>query len=363
MTSQVCWLVTLARYVAPEPADSQSLQPSNKKRKKMHPAFTLSVWCQSHVYPWAFILHSSIALQTSAHVYMEAKGAQRFWQHGLPHAGWRSWGWSFFTCIILWPWKASSHFLCFLQILSEALSVKKSSEIATAFREDGLVGDAINNFGKPAQERDFFRWTLVWPCWYVALLSFRHHVAMHILTCARIRLPIKPYTATNLGSLRSFFVLMKMFSTLTLVLSFDSRIPILCTVGLEKKETMCEVSFVLPSDILSYILGQDDIVAKNCLFEDGPDAIGDYWGKEMPSHKARLGLSDEELATCVPLWFHEDGVPHWHSDSQPCCVMCHFHNCEFSGLRCRTWNLTVTFKLCLWTWTNLHVGFGDTFAL
>lgn len=126
-----------------------------------------------------------------------------------------------------------------------------------------------------------------------------------------------------------------------------SRIPILCTVGLEKKETMCEVSFVLPSDILSYILGQDDIVAKNCLFEDGPDAIGDYWGKEMPSHKARLGLSDEELATCVPLWFHEDGVPHWHSDSQPCCVMCHFHNCEFSGLRCRTWNLTVTFKLCL----------------
>lgn len=223
MTSQVCWLVTLARYVAPEPADSQSLQPSNKKRKKMHPAFTLSVWCQSHVYPWAFVLHSSIALQTSAHVYMEAKGAQRFWQHGLPHAGWRSWGWSFFTCIILWPWKASSHFLCFLQILSEALSVKKSSEIATAFREDGLVGDAINNFGKPAQERDFFRWTLVWPCWYVALLSFRHHVAMHILTCARIRLPIKPYTATNLGSLRSFFVLMKMFSTLTLVLSFDSQ--------------------------------------------------------------------------------------------------------------------------------------------
>ena len=56
-------------------------------------------------------------------------------------------------------------------------------------------------------------------------------------------------------------------------------------------------------------------VAKSCLFEDGPDAIGDYWSKEMPSHKARLGLSDEDLATCVPLWFHEDGVPHWHTDS------------------------------------------------
>ena len=31
-----------ARYVAPEPADCQSL----KKRKKMHPAFTSSVCCQ-----------------------------------------------------------------------------------------------------------------------------------------------------------------------------------------------------------------------------------------------------------------------------------------------------------------------------
>ena len=51
--------------------------------------------------------------------------------------------------------------VCFSHVLSEALSVKKSSEIATAFREDGLVGDAINNFGRPAQERDFFRWTLV----------------------------------------------------------------------------------------------------------------------------------------------------------------------------------------------------------
>ena len=51
--------------------------------------------------------------------------------------------------------------VCFLHVLSEALSVKKSSEIATAFREDGLVGDAINNFGRPAQERDFFRWALV----------------------------------------------------------------------------------------------------------------------------------------------------------------------------------------------------------
>lgn len=122
-----------------------------------------------------------------------------------------------------WTVKGSITFpVCFLHVLSEALSVKKSSEIATAFKEDGLVGDTINNFGRPAQERDFFRWTLVWPCWYVASLSVRHHVAMCILTCARIRLPIKPYTATKLGSLH-FFVWMKVFAILTLVLPFDSQ--------------------------------------------------------------------------------------------------------------------------------------------
>ena len=138
---------------------------------------------------------------------------------------------------------------------------------------------------------------------------------MSIFTCARIRLPIKPYTATKLGSLQFFCVDESVCDSYFGTSIRFSRIPILSTVGLEKKETMCEVSFVLPSDILSYILGLDDIVAKSCLFEDGPDAIGDYWSKEMPSHKARLGLSDEDLATCVPLWFHEDGVPHWHTDS------------------------------------------------
>ena len=80
---------------------------------------------------------------------------------------------------------------------------------------------------------------------------------MSIFTCARIRLPIKPYTATKLGSLQFFCVDESVCDSYFGTSIRFSRIPILSTVGLET-ETMCEVSFVLPSDILSYILGQDD---------------------------------------------------------------------------------------------------------
>ena len=42
------------------------------------------------------------------------------------------------------------------------MSVKKSSEIAAAFCEDGVKSLAVKQLAKGPQERDLFRWNLVW---------------------------------------------------------------------------------------------------------------------------------------------------------------------------------------------------------
>ena len=42
------------------------------------------------------------------------------------------------------------------------MSVKKSSEIAAAFCEDGVKSLAVKQLAKGPQGRDLFRWNLVW---------------------------------------------------------------------------------------------------------------------------------------------------------------------------------------------------------
>ena len=52
---------------------------------------------------------------------------------------------------------------CSLRKLAlQAMSVKKSSEIAAAFCEDGVKSLAVKQLAKGPQERDLFRWNLVW---------------------------------------------------------------------------------------------------------------------------------------------------------------------------------------------------------
>ena len=38
--------------------------------------------------------------------------------------------------------------------------MKKTAEIATAFKMDGMKGGTINNFARGSRERDMFKWTL-----------------------------------------------------------------------------------------------------------------------------------------------------------------------------------------------------------
>ena len=44
-------------------------------------------------------------------------------------------------------------------------------------------------------------------------------------------------------------------------------------------------------------------------------SVGQCWGKEDPAFPAGLGAASSDLSTCIPLSFHEDGVPNWHDST------------------------------------------------
>lgn len=52
------------------------------------------------------------------------------------------------------------HYGCFVSFFAKAISVKKGSEIAAAFKRDGVRGFAIKEFSLRSAERDMFRWCL-----------------------------------------------------------------------------------------------------------------------------------------------------------------------------------------------------------
>jgi len=94
------------------------------------------------------------------------------------------------------------------------------------------------------------------------------------------------------------------------------RIPLLCTDGLEKKEMDQDVGFILPSDIIDYVLTYcNEAAAKSSFYTNGRDSVYHYWTKETQSHLDRLGLAIDEFDSTLPLIWHEDAVPHWHGST------------------------------------------------
>ena len=90
----------------------------------------------------------------------------------------------------------------------------------------------------------------------------------------------------------------------------------MCVDGFEKKEMDVDVGFVLPSDIIDYVLTQcSESAAKTAFYTDGITTVCDFWMKELQVHIDRLRLNPEEFATTLPLMWHEDAVPHWHGST------------------------------------------------
>ena len=145
---------------------------------------------------------------------------------------------------------------------TQGLSVRKTAHIAAAFARDGVRGRSITQLAASGRERDFFRW---------------------------VRSPVEPY---------------------------NTEVPILATVGLDKKIVTAEVGFVLPSDMLAAMYCKGEEVMRQCILgADGAAGIASYWAKEDPSFLRELDLSHDEALHTIPMGFHVDGVPKWHDES------------------------------------------------
>ena len=75
-----------------------------------------------------------------------------------------------------------------------------------------------------------------------------------------------------------------------------------------------EVSFVLPSTIISAIFARGPAVCNPCFFDDGPESAPAFWHSEDKQFTDRLGGADS-LSHTLPIYFHEDGVPRWKGES------------------------------------------------
>lgn len=89
----------------------------------------------------------------------------------------------------------------------------------------------------------------------------------------------------------------------------------MCTEGLDRVEKLQEVGFVLPSDIIDYVVKLENPQALKSFFSDGPVAISQFWKGELQSHLDRLALQPNEMSNTLPLLWHEDAVPHWHGET------------------------------------------------
>lgn len=90
----------------------------------------------------------------------------------------------------------------------------------------------------------------------------------------------------------------------------------MCVDGIEKKEMEVDVGFVLPSDIIDYVLTHGSGSAtQSSFYSNGRSAVFEYWMNELQTHVDRLELKPEEFATTLPLMWHEDAVPHWHGST------------------------------------------------
>ena len=91
----------------------------------------------------------------------------------------------------------------------------------------------------------------------------------------------------------------------------------LTTVGLDKKEVLQDVGFLLPSDIIDFVMRQDKSVANSSFFSEGAAEVLKFWLNEDPDHIDRLRLQEEEFALTLPICWHEDAVPHSKTTQRP----------------------------------------------
>ena len=97
--------------------------------------------------------------------------------------------------------------------------------------------------------------------------------------------------------------------------SHNAEDPLLTTVGLDKKEVLQDVGFILPSDIIDFVMRQDKSVAESSFFSEGIQEVEKFWLNEQPDHIQRLRLQREEFASTLPICWHEDAVPHFQNDT------------------------------------------------
>lgn len=89
----------------------------------------------------------------------------------------------------------------------------------------------------------------------------------------------------------------------------------LCTEGLERIEKLQDVGFILPSDIIDYVVKLGDSAALKSFFSDGRDTVKQFWERENERHLLRLELEPDEFPHTLPIMWHEDAVPHWHGET------------------------------------------------
>ena len=65
----------------------------------------------------------------------------------------------------------------------------------------------------------------------------------------------------------------------------------MCAEGLSRAEKLQEVGFVLPSDIIDYVVKLENPPALKSFFSDGPDAVSEFWKGEIQSHLGPFGTA------------------------------------------------------------------------
>ena len=79
---------------------------------------------------------------------------------------------------------------------------------------------------------------------------------------------------------------------------------------------MQDVGFILPSDVIDFVMRQDKSVADSSFFSNGAEEVLNFWLNEQPHHIDRLGLQEAELSLTLPICWHEDAVPQPEADHE-----------------------------------------------
>ena len=138
--------------------------------------------------------------------------------------------------------------------------MKKASAISRAFEKDARQTKAIKQLAKTGRSRDFWRW---------------------------VRLPWPQYI---------------------------TKLPLRSKGTRDKQVVEEDVGMNLPSDFLA-IMKAKNTFNVNIFGPNGRDSLREYWEAEDQSYLRRVGLTEAQYDTCVPLFWHEDSVPSFKEES------------------------------------------------